>query len=154
MCTKRILEFFGDPYGGNPEGCRRTYVSFGIAGDGVDPDIVTRDIGIEPTRAFRKGEEYVSRGGGILSRPIGVWRFSSEREVNSTSTEEHAKHILDKLEPRVGAIAQYMRSPEIRTVIAVWFEARDGHGGYTLKASTLSRLCRLCNDIDFYYIGE
>ena len=155
MCTDRMLEFFGDdPYGENPEGCKKTHVSFGIAGDRVAPEIVTRDMGTEPTGAFRKGEQYVSRGGRILSRPIGVWRLSSEDAVSSTSTEKHAKYIVDRLEPHVKVIAQYLRYPDFRTVIAVWFEARDGHGGYTLRASTLSRLCKLCNDIDFFFIGE
>ena|SRR6185312_3769094 len=47
-------------------------VSLRIIGDDLDPDEVTRVLGVEPSAAIRKGER---RPGGRVQR-TGVWRLS------------------------------------------------------------------------------
>lgn len=143
----------GDLFGENTA-CKKTNVTFRIGGDTLDPNEVTYSLRIEPTRAFAKGEEYyIKKIGEVRFRPIGHWSISSEGFVDSTSTEAHARYLLNILEPSIDVIAKYLNNPCCRTSIIFWWEATDEHGGFTLKSDTLSRLCRLCNDLDYIFIG-
>ena len=147
------LYYFGDILGENIA-CKETNVMYRIIGHEIVPDEITEHIGIEPTRSFYKGEEYESKSkGSILQRPTGHWSLSSEGQLESTSPEAHARWILDKLGSKKEQIEKYIKDPEIRTSFVFWWEAYDGHGGYTLSSETMSQLCRLCNDIDFQFIG-
>jgi hypothetical protein len=144
---------YGDIFGENIA-CKETNVTFIIVGDEIVPAEITEHIGIQPTRAFSKGEEYeVKRVGLIRYRPVGHWSISSEGLLASTSTEVHAKWLLDKLESKIDKIEKYKNDPKIRTSLVFWWEAFEEHGGFTLSSDTLGRLCRLCNDIDFVFIG-
>lgn len=143
---------FGDYYGENIA-CKETKVSFGISGDSLDPSIVTDQLAIEPNVAFAKGDEYLTRKVGTRIRPTGIWSISSDVFVNSTSTELHAKYILNLLEPRIEHIERYVHNPLYRTSIAFWWVARDGHGGFTLSKKTLAGLCCLCEHFDYYFVG-
>ena len=73
-------------------------MSFGIRGDQLIPSEVTRIIGIEPSKAWKKGETYQSRfrkedasiGIQKASRPWGIWEISSKGNVLSDNIEDHA----------------------------------------------------------------
>lgn len=142
----------GDLFGENTA-CKKTNVMFRIVGDEIDPDEITKLLGIQPTRSFAKDEEYNSKSGQVLQRPIGHWSICSEGLVNSTSTEKHARYLLNILEPSIDAVGKYRNNPNFRTSIIFWWEATDEHGGFSLSSDTLSRLCRLCNDLDYTFIG-
>jgi hypothetical protein len=47
-----------------------------IAGADLDPAIISRRMGIQPSFAARKGEQIV-RGGRQVAQPIGVWLLSA-----------------------------------------------------------------------------
>ncbi len=153
MCREVSMDpILEDIYAENWD-CRKTKVTFRILGDELDPNEVTNSLQIQPTRAYAKEEEYNSKSGQTLRRPTGHWSISSEGFVDSTSTEAHARYLLNILEPSIDAIANYLNNPCFRTSIIFWWEATDEHGGFTLKSDILSRLCRLCNDLDYTFIG-
>ena len=143
---------FGNIFSENPA-CKNTNVTFRIIGDNVIPAKVTREISINPSRAFAKGETYKTKIGNLRQRPTGHWSLSSETVIQQTSTEIHAQYVLEKLEPKIDVIKKYIDNPTVRTSIIFWWEANDGHGGFTLSSDTLGRLCKLCNDIDYQFIG-
>lgn len=143
----------GEIYKDNPA-CKKTNVTFRIMGDVVlKPDEITNSLQIKPTRAFAKGEEYMTKRVGIRYWSIGHWSISTETFVDSTSTEVHAKYLLNLLEPRIKEIVPYLENPLFHTSIVFWWEATDEHGGYTLSSNTLARLCCLCNELDYTFIG-
>ncbi len=143
---------FGNIFGENPA-CRKTNVTFRLIGDSIIPIEITNDIGINPSKSFAKGEDYRTKKGGIRQRPTGHWSISSERIIQSTITEDHAQYILEQLESKAKIIKKYIEDPYIRTSLIFWWEATDEHGGFTLSSDTLGRLCQLCNDIDYQFIG-
>lgn len=139
-----------DYYGENPA-CKQTNISFGINGEDVDPSSITTLLGIQPTKAFAKGDEFNSRSGSH-KRGFGIWTLSSKGIIDSTSPEAHAKYLLQKLEPRAKEILNLSNEKSSRTYISFWWEAKDGHGGFTLSSPILLRLSELCNDFDFYFL--
>ena len=138
---------------GRNSACKKTNVTFRMVGNNIKPTEITNDIGIKPSKAFLKGEEYLTQMGEKRYRPIGHWPITSELIIDLTSTEEHAKYILEKLEPKFENIKKYIKDPNIRTSLIFCWETIDGHGGFSLSSDTLKKLCQLSIDIDFQFIG-
>jgi len=141
-----------DRFGPN-QVCKVTYATFRIIGDELDPDEVTSTLGIQPSEAFAKGQDYQIRDVGIRKRYIGHWSISSKSFVISSSTEEHAKFLVSLLEPKVDAIVEYIKDPIFLTSIVFWWETNIGHGGFSLRRETMDKLCGYCENIDFHFIG-
>jgi len=74
--------------------CERTYVEFIVAGKNLDPSMVTRFVGLEPSLAIRPGEVRPHRS---RVEPMGRWEIHS-RHLVATGTEPHFDHVLSRLE--------------------------------------------------------
>jgi hypothetical protein len=133
--------------------CRKTNITFRIIGSKIVPNEITKALGVEPTRAFAKGENYQSKRVGIRQRPIGHWSVSTEGLVDSTSVECHALKLLELFDIESDALKALQGNEDYRISVVVWWEALEGHGGYTLSSETLRRLTCLCTDIDFQFIA-
>jgi hypothetical protein len=144
-----------DPYKENSL-CKKTNVSFGIFGDKLDPNELTERTSVKPSRGLSKGQRiYRSEraGGGFYPAAQGVWQICSDTTVESSSTEVHAQYILDLLEPHFQVVEQFLNRPGYLTVINIWWQTDQGHGGFSMRATTLARLCRLCDRIDTHFLG-
>lgn len=149
------MAFWYDPYAENSL-CKITHVSFGIFGDGLNSDELTDRICVKPSRALSKGQPIPrpeQAGGGFYPASTGVWQIRSDAAVQSTSTEEHAEYVLETLEPHAHVIQEFLNRVEYSVVVSIWWETDQGHGGYSLRASTTSRLCRLCDRVDTHFLG-
>src|SRR6478672_8995138 len=69
------------------------FVTFRVAGDKLDPAQVTALLGLPPTHAYAKGAHY-QRGGRAQVARTGVWYFSTDGVVDSSSLEDHAIYLL------------------------------------------------------------
>ena len=66
-----------DPAGGSPAGrdIDRLDIELRVTGDDLDPERITRMLGVNPTLAARRGEE-VDLGGVPVPQRTGVWSYS------------------------------------------------------------------------------
>ncbi len=138
---------------GEHSGCKKTNVTFRIIGDDLNPDEITKSLDIQPTRSYYKGENYKIPNVGIRQRPIGHWSVNSDKIIQSTSTEKHAKCLLNILEQKSERVLKFVSKSHLRISIVFWWEGIACHGGFSLSNETLGRLCRFCNDIDYHFIG-
>ena len=128
-------------------------VSFSFKGDAVEPRLVTEKLGIEPERAYKKGEVRFSRGRPLSSRqPTGVWFVTSELPSNAT-LEQHLQALLTLLEPRASAIQEFKEKGyaiEFRCGLFLDWE----NEGTTLSSETLGRIAALGADLGLgiYYL--
>jgi hypothetical protein len=74
----------------------KTFVTFRVAGDALDPDEVTRVLRVNPTHAHRKGESY-STGRSTIVPDTGVWLLSTERLSSSENFYFHLGLALQML---------------------------------------------------------
>jgi hypothetical protein len=83
----------------NPD-TRKTYVTFRVVGDSLDPDQITRTLRIVPTIAYAKGEKYAAgkRTGELIGR-TGVWCLSTDGVVASDNLKHHLAYLLGILIP-------------------------------------------------------
>jgi len=74
----------------------RITVSVRVAGDQLDPDVVSRALGTAPTFAARKGERRPSGGRDVFQR-TGVWFVEFQGAPEEWTLDEAIAALLDRL---------------------------------------------------------
>jgi hypothetical protein len=86
-------EFIAGKAGGEVD---RVHVSLRAASDDLDPDELTRALGVRPTFAARKGERRLTRGGEAVQR-TGVWYIQVPGVAEEWTLEEAIAVLLNRL---------------------------------------------------------
>jgi Domain of unknown function (DUF4279) len=122
--------------------CARTHATVCIYGDSLDPETVTRDLGIQPTDAHRRGEIR----NGDRRRPLvyrtGGWFLESRMVVSSRDLRQHIDWLLDQLGGK-GDVLRRIRDSEHTTIISCFWESAHGYGGPMLWPEQIARLAAL-----------
>lgn len=127
-----------------------TYAYFWVAGFDGSPDAITRDLGLQPTEVWAKGDSwYPGR-----PRPDSVWHLHSTLPRTEMFMEEHLEALLTLIEPKAEAIGS-LRSRYAVGISCVGYY-RNEHPGFHLSAALIARLHVLSLDVDFdlYCCGE
>lgn len=135
------------------ENGQKVSVSFGIRGDSLVPEEISSLLGMQPSHAFARGDEYHSVT-GTRKHPWGVWQLRSETSISSLDVEDHAQFILGQLEPKREIIDRYVENREFYVDVRIWCESDAETIGYTVSSSTIARLAVLCNEFNFSFIGK
>jgi hypothetical protein len=109
-------------------------------------------LGIAPSHAFAKGDDYYSVTGS-RKRPWGVWQLRSDSHIKSRDIADHVFLILEQLECRQELINQFIESEEYYVDIRIWCESHAMTIGYTIASTAVTRLAVLCNEFIFSFIG-
>jgi len=136
----------------NPN-CEKTFASFRLLGDKLDPDAATLVLTLEPTHALAKGQSIpAGRIGKARVQPTGYWSLSTADVVASTSLERHLLYLLDALEPSTAAIHALSDSDDIKADFFCYWLSATGNGGPEVSPETLGRIASLGASlgIDFY----
>jgi hypothetical protein len=137
----------------NPN-CDRTYASFRLVGDSLDPNAATRALKLQPTLARAKGQELLSNSGRPPRRQrTAVWLLSTDDVIKSTSLERHLRHLLDALEPSAWAIRSLLSEETVRADFFCYWVSATGHGGPQASPGTLSRIGALNASLGFDFYG-
>ncbi len=129
-----------------------TQLDFAIRAEALRKDDITALLGIEPTRAFEKGERYLGRertaNGTFRSvervRPWGVWHFCTQEFLKTGSVNEHALFLLGKLASARDNIRRLLSESEYRIIVTIWYV---GPSGFSVSAEVMSQLASLCGEI-------
>jgi hypothetical protein len=131
-----------------------SHIDFGIVGDQLIVDDLSRQLGIAPTSGWNPHEPYVGKiwfegrmGETERIRPsFGVWHFSTEGRVASECLEDHAVYLLDQIESQSAQIKKFVASNEYTVVLSLWYEGPDF--GFDLPSEIVARLAVLCQRFD------
>lgn len=126
------------PYDDMYATCSRTHATLRVFL--VDPDSVTRALGLEPSRIQRKGEPWKTRRGWSRTRARHhAWFLTSEKQVCSRDCRRHVDWLLDRVEP-VREVLEFLQREGAEIDVACFWESAVGHGGPTLSAAAMRRL--------------
>jgi Domain of unknown function (DUF4279) len=73
----------------------KAYAILRFAGDELDPSEISGLLGVNPTRAYRKGERYFAgpRTGKITGR-TGIWLLSTDGVVTGSDLDQHISYLF------------------------------------------------------------
>lgn len=115
--------------------CVKTYSTLRIFSDVLDPESITKQLGIEPTSSFRKGDVHCQ---GKLQRKANGWFFCTDTLSRSRDTRRHLDLILAELDGKDVALnALQARGCKV-DVTNYWVSI--GHGGPWLMPPQSLRL--------------
>jgi hypothetical protein len=89
----------------DPQDAVRTFATFRIAGDRLEPDAITKILRVIPTRAYAKGQSYSggSRSPNLVGK-TGVWYLSTDQVLASRRLDQHLGLLAWMLVPGVANI--------------------------------------------------
>jgi Domain of unknown function (DUF4279) len=118
--------------------CARTYASLRIFSPDLDPEAVSRSLGIEATTAR---VSYPVNNLGVVRR-AGGWMLSTKDSVDSNDLRRHIDWLLDAIEPSATALDELVQAGAKAEIFCYW-ESRWGSGGPVLSPAQMERLVRL-----------
>lgn len=141
---------------------KELHIDFCIRSDFLNKEILSKELGITPTRVWNKGEEYLGKTRDVVTkeivtvkrkRPWGIWGLDTKNSVSSKTVEDHARYLIDLLEPHKNQLKKYLLDKDNYSVrFFIWWEPYDGHGSYEISSETLIRMAELSHHIEFLCI--
>ena len=73
----------------------KAFVTLRFAGDELDPGKISAILPVKPTRAHRKGEEFVAGpNAGNLRGRTGIWFLATDKLVDSDDLQDHLRFVV------------------------------------------------------------
>ncbi len=135
--------------------CEETYAELRIYHEDLDPSIISRRLGLTPTKAQKKGEIQNPYGRHPRTAPISGWFLSSREVISSRDCRRHIDWLLEQLAGKAKFL-QELRDDGCITDINVYWVSKSGQGGPMIWSSSLSLLADIGADLGFsiYFYGD
>ena len=93
---------------------RRAFVTLRFAGDDLDPRDISAILLVNPTRAHRKGEEFVAgQHAGKLRGRTGIWFLATDDLVHSDDLGDHLRFVQKLLYPQSTDVSRITKLRDI-----------------------------------------
>jgi hypothetical protein len=125
-------------------------VTISVTGDELDPDAITKCLGVEPTFALRKGERRMSGSREIVQR-TGVWNLDAP-ESSEWVLSDAIILLLDRLPPPGDVWDQLARKHHLRVFCGLFMGS--WHQGCSLPPKLLGELAARHLELDLALYGE
>jgi hypothetical protein len=107
--------------------CISVWVSFCIFG--IDPDIVTKKLGIEPSSQQKIAVPRLLPNGKQEIGKINNWILRSRDHVQSRDIRRHLDWVLEKIDPAISELRALQNLPEIKMVMSGSYLSKEEGGG-------------------------
>ena len=129
--------------------CKETFATFRLFKDDLRPQDVSRMLGLEPSRAHKKGEpQYPKNPKSPAVFRSGGWLLTTEGRVESRDVRRHVDWLLERLEAKRETILRLPLDGYALDVFCFWCSA-SGQGGPQLDVMQMRRLADLGIPIRF-----
>ena len=114
------------------QGLPRAFATLRFAGDRLVPGRLTHMLGIEPTLACRKGEDYKrDRAGRVAHGRTGVWYLSTGAIVRGSDLAEHLRYLMNLIRPaddpgRKGRVERLMLQDGLEADVSCFWHGSAG----------------------------
>lgn len=123
--------------------CSRTYATFCIYHDRLEPEAITALLRIKPDRKVRKGDPAIK---GTI--PTNGCFLTTQDRASSKDVRSHIALLIQKLIPRKRILNTLKRKGCKFKIMCLW-ESASGNGGPYLNQAFLKKLSVLPIDLDF-----
>src|SRR5690348_15349357 len=109
------------------------FATLRFTGDRLDPDRITAILGVQPTKAYRRGERYLAgpRAGHVTGR-TGVWVFATDSVVDSAELDRHIELLVDLIfraparEERLKQLHELMSRDAVKADVSCFWRGGPG----------------------------
>jgi Domain of unknown function (DUF4279) len=136
-----------DEYDDNYTTCRETSASLRVMHLELDPDYVSRQLGIAPSWSRKKGE--MPKTSKRAAR-IGIWALDTENIVKSRDLRRHIDWIIDQVSEKQLVFDELRRQDYKMDVFCLWIRS-GGTGGPTLSSRNMRGLGALDLEMGFEF---
>jgi hypothetical protein len=129
--------------------CARTYATFRAYTSNMEPDEVSRFLGMVPTGSIVRGR-VIAEGPskGVVSKLNG-WFLSTKETVDSKDLRRHLDWLLEALSGHRDQLLALQVMPNVSVDISCYWLSEFGHSGPTLSPKQMHSLCDLNLEIWF-----
>ena len=117
-----------------------TAAEFQLRGSRLDPDVVTRAVGIEPSRAHKRGDPI--RADAERTFRKGVWSVRSDDALSRTDDhlEDHLRWLLDRLEPSSTQLRRVVAEEALEAEFWCVVDMQARNCDFALQPETIARV--------------
>jgi len=135
--------------------CRSTYATLRILHEDLDPDEISRLLGVTPSSSHRKSDPLSPRFPEKGRRKVGAWLLKSEGQVDSRDSRRHVDWLIDRLDGKAVVVRNLQSVGHTIDISCYWLSA-SGHGGPSVPPEQARRLADLGIELwfDVYFAGE
>jgi hypothetical protein len=150
--TSHHLVQYDDKY----ETCLETRAALMIYSKNINPNAITKKLGLEPTEKSVKGESFVNKLGKTIIYNHNFWNLSSEGKVSSLDLRPHLDWLLEKLDNISQHIFDLQKSEGVEMTIRCFWLSRYAQGGPTLWPEQMKLMADLNLECSFEinFFGE
>ena len=134
--------------------CVATRATLCFSDDDLDPDELTRRLGVAPTSAFRRGDTG-HRPNADRPAVTGAWLLGTDEAGIAPALDAHLRALLDRIEPAAEEVRRIAGEVERAEIFCLWMTDYDAGAGPVVEPATLARIGRLglALGFDFYEVG-
>lgn len=125
-------------------------LSINIHGDELDPLIVTKILGVQPSSSWRRGETHITSRGNKVIRKTGLWNFKPD--CRSRDISDHITEFLTriKIDRSIFEVVPFVEHAEI----SFFFYGYTGESGigtvnFIIRGDQWRALSRYGLDVSF-----
>jgi Domain of unknown function (DUF4279) len=131
------------------------FATLRFLGDCLDPDRITAILGVQPTKAYQKGERYLAgpRAGHVTGR-TGVWVFATDSVVNSAELDRHLELRADLIfreparEERLQELHELMSRDGVKADVSCFWRGGPGTRPPLIPVNVISSFDELPAEIE------
>jgi hypothetical protein len=131
------------------------FATLRFSGDRLDPDRITAILGVEPTKAYRKGERYLAgpRAGYVTGR-TGVWVLATDSVIDSAELDRHLGHLVELVfgapgrEERLEQLRELMSRYGVKADISCFWRGGPGTPPPVIPGNVVSSFRQLPGKIE------
>ena len=118
--------------------------------------IVTKELGIEPTRGVNKGERLTSKfSSRVGSRPHGFWEVQSDPTISEElNLSDHIKYFQELLGSKIEVIEKLKNHYQFECVFAIAIETEDAGTGFDLSEMELAFITKISSRYTCTFIAK
>lgn len=129
--------------------CATTYATFRAYTGEVEPDEVSRLLGMNPTGSVTQGKMIVNGPAKGKISKLNGWFLSTKGQIDSKDLRRHLDSLLEILAAHGDELQTLQAMPNVTTDVSCYWLSKSGHSGPTLSPKQMRMLCQLNLEIWF-----
>lgn len=134
----------------------KTYCELAIVSDQINPELITKELGVLPNRVFKKGDQSISKySGSVIVKPHNLWALRSEIFQSELETiDEHIDYFKSILNEKLYILEKYKNDIRYDISFSIWIETDNSGIGLDLNKNQIIFLENISNRIRFVFVTK